>query len=88
MAAISQTIYSDLFSIEKFCILIEISLKFVPEGPIDNKSASVQVMARRRTGDKPLPKPRLAQFPNPYMQHKSILANPISQWTCVDLAHP
>ena len=32
MAAISQTI----FVYEKFCILIEISLKFVPKGPIDN----------------------------------------------------
>ena len=31
------------------------SLKFVPKGPIDYKSALVQVMACRQTGDKPLP---------------------------------
>ena len=42
---------------EKFRILIQISLKFVPKGPIDNKSALVQVMAWRRSGDKPLSEP-------------------------------
>ena len=30
-----------IFVNEKFCILIEISLKFVPKGPIDNMSALV-----------------------------------------------
>ena len=44
---------------EKFCILITISLKFVPESLIDNKSALVQVMAWHPTGDKPLPEPML-----------------------------
>ena len=29
---------------EKFCILIQISLKFVPKGLIDNKAALVQAM--------------------------------------------
>ena len=38
-----------------FCIMIKISLKFVPKDPIGNKLALVQVMAWRRTGDKPLP---------------------------------
>ena len=42
---------------EKFCILIQIALKFVPKGPVKNKSASVQVMAWLWTGDKPLPEP-------------------------------
>ena len=40
MAAISQTIFSNAF-LEKFCILIKISLKFVPNGPIDNYLALV-----------------------------------------------
>ena len=39
------------------CILIQISLKFIPECPTDNESALVQVMAWCRTGDKPLPLP-------------------------------
>ena len=34
-------------------ISIRISLKFILKYPIDNKSALVQVMAWRRTGDKP-----------------------------------
>ena len=38
-------------------ISIPISLKFIPKGPIDNKSALLQVMAWCRTGDKPLPDP-------------------------------
>ena len=33
---------------------IQISLKFVPNNPLDNTLALVQVMAWRRTGDKPL----------------------------------
>ena len=42
MAAISQTIFSDAFSLnEKFCILIKISLKFVPKASIDNNLALV-----------------------------------------------
>ena len=38
-------------------IPIQISLKLVPRIPIDNNPALVQVIARRRTGDKPLPEP-------------------------------
>ena len=37
----------------------QIPLKFIPKVPIDNKSALVQEMARRRTGDKPLPEPMM-----------------------------
>ena len=40
-------------------IPIEISLNFVPRSPLDIKPALVQVMARRRTGDNPLPEPML-----------------------------
>ena len=45
--------------------LIRISLKF----PIDNKPASVQVMAWHQTSDKPLPEPMLTQFTDAYMWH-------------------
>ena len=37
-----------IFMNEKFCILIRISLKFVPKGSIDNKAALVQVIAANR----------------------------------------
>ena len=43
-------------------------------GPIDNKSALVQVMAWRRTGYKPLPEPMLAQFTDAYMGHQREMA--------------
>ena len=62
-------IFKCIFVNEKFCILIRISPKFVPKGPIDNKSASVQVMAWCRTGEKPLPEPMLTQFTDAYMGH-------------------
>ena len=54
---------------EKFCILIQISLKFVPKGLIDNKTALVQVMAWCQTGDKPLPEAMLIEFRDAYMRH-------------------
>ena len=39
---------------ENVRISIKISLKFVPKGPINNNPALVQIMAWRRSGDKPL----------------------------------
>ena len=51
-----------IFVNETFCILTKISLKFVPDGPIDNKAAPVPVMAWRQTSDKPLPESMLTQF--------------------------
>ena len=42
MAAIfADNIFRCNFVNEKFCILIEISLKFVPKGPINNNPALV-----------------------------------------------
>ena len=57
------------FSNENVRIAIKISLKFVPKGPIDKKSALVQVMDCRRFGAKPLPETMLAQFTDAYMRH-------------------
>ena len=53
---------------EKIFILIQISLKFIPKGSVDNKAALVHVMTWR-TGDKPLPEPMLTQFTDLYMRH-------------------
>ena len=52
-----------------FFLSIRFSLKFVPNGPMDNKAALVQVIACRRTGDKSLPKPMLTQFIDTYKRH-------------------
>ena len=54
---------------EKFCILIQISMKFVPNGPIDDMGALVQVMAWHRIGDNPLPEPMLTPFTDACMWH-------------------
>ena len=70
MAAIlTDNIFKCIFLNENNRILFEISLQFVPVSPIDNKPALVQVMAWRRTGDKPLPEPMLTQFTDAYMRH-------------------
>ena len=70
MAAIlADDIFKCIFVNENDKIPIQISLKLVPWSPIDNKSALVQVMAWRRTGDKPLPEPMMTQFTDAYMRH-------------------
>ena len=56
---------------ENVWIPIKISLKFVPNGPINNIPALVQIMARRRTGDKPLSEPMMTQFNDAYMRHSA-----------------
>ena len=38
-------ILKSIFTNEKFCILIHVSLKFVPKGLIDNESVLVRVIA-------------------------------------------
>ena len=53
-------------------ILVQISLKFVPEGSIDNKSVLVQVMTWRRTGDKPLSEPIPIQFTDANMRQHMV----------------
>ena len=70
MAAIlADDILKCIFLNENVRIFLQISLKFVPKGPIDNESALVQVMAWCRTGDKPLPEAIMTQFTNAYMRH-------------------
>ena len=50
----ADDIFKCIFLNENVWIPIKFSLKFVPEGPINNISALVQIMAWRRPGDKPL----------------------------------
>ena len=47
-------IFKRIFFNQNVRIPINISLEFVPKGPINNIPALVQIMARRRPGDKPL----------------------------------
>ena len=48
-----------IFINENLSISINISMKFVPKGPIDNIPALVQIMAWRRPGNKPLSEPMM-----------------------------
>ena len=65
----ADDVFQCIFMNEKFCILIQISLKSAPKGQIGNNSSLVHVMTWRRTGDKPLPEPMLTQLTYAYMQH-------------------
>ena len=53
--------FERIFLNETVIILIKISVKFVPNGPINNIPALVQIMAWRRPGDKPLSEPMLGR---------------------------
>ena len=59
----ADDIFKRIFFNENFWILIKISLKFVPKGPINNIPAFVQIMAWRRSGDKPLSERMMANLP-------------------------
>ena len=59
-----------IFMNENFFISIQISLKFVPKGPIDNDTALVWIMAWHPIGNKPLSEPMLTGFTGTYMRHQ------------------
>ena len=48
---------------ENVIISVEVSLKLVPKGPINIIPALVQIMAWRRTSDKPLSEPMMVRLP-------------------------
>ena len=57
-----------VFLSEKVWSLIIISLKLVPKVIINNMPALVQIMAWRRSGDKPLSEPTMSCFADAYMR--------------------
>ena len=59
----ADDIFKRIFFNENVWISIKISLKFVPKGPINNIAALVQIMAWRRSGDKPLSEPMMVSLP-------------------------
>ena len=58
----ADDIFKRIFFNENVWISIKISLKFVPKGPINKIPALVQVMAWRRSGDKPLSEPMMVSL--------------------------
>ena len=55
--------FERIFLIENVRVSIRISLKFVLKDSIDNIPALVQIMAWRRSGDKPLSEPMMVSLP-------------------------
>ena len=53
----AEDIFKCIYLNENAWIMIKISMKFVPKGPINNIPVLVQIMAWRRPGDKPLSEP-------------------------------
>ena len=58
----ADDIFKCIFSNENKSISINISLKFVPQGRINNIPALVQILAWRRPGDKPLSEPMMVSL--------------------------
>ena len=59
----ADNIFKFIFLNENVWIPIKISLKFVPNGPINKIPAMVQIMAWRRPADKPLSEPMVVSLP-------------------------
>ena len=59
----ADDIFNCIFLNENVWIPIEISLKFVPKGPINNILALVQIMVWRRPGGKSLSEPMMVSLP-------------------------
>ena len=67
-------IFQCIFLDENICISNTIWLKYIPKGPSDNNAALVQIMAWRRTGDKPLSEPIMAYVGDAYVRHSASLS--------------
>ena len=61
-------IFDCVFLNENIWMLIDISWKFVPQGPINNIPALVQIMAWHWPGNKPLSEPMIVSFFYAYMR--------------------
>ena len=60
---------------ENVCILIEILLKFVPNGPINNIPALDEKMDWHQPGNRPLSEPMMASFTDTFMCHSAWIIN-------------
>ena len=67
----ADDVFKCIFLNENVWIPIKISLMFVPKGQINNVTALVQIMAWRRTGDKPLSELMMTRFKDAYMRHSA-----------------
>ena len=73
-------IFKWIFVNENAWISINISLKFVPRGPISHIPALVQMMAWRWPGDKPLSEPMMVILPT-----HICATRPTRSWACYEM---
>ena len=78
----ADDIFKSIFLNENMWILVNISLKFVTKGQINNIPALVQIMAWRWPGDKPLSEPMMVSL------HASLSLNELTfnSWSLVIVA--
>ena len=93
----ADDIFRLVSSYEKCSLLIQISLRFVPNGPIDSMATLVQIMAWHQTGDKPWASYQIRKiagcacagnagnvFPRRRFQRKPLVSDPgMHHGTCV-----
>ena len=58
----------------KIVFTIQISLKFVHRGPINNNQALVEIMAWYFFGAKPLLQPMMAKLTDAHMRHSTTMS--------------
>ena len=78
----ADAIFKCIFLNENVWILIKISLKFVPRGPINYIPALVQIMAGHRPGDKPLSGPMMVRLPTIYASLGLNELSKLLMWVC------
>ena len=61
-ATLADDTFKRKFVNENVLILIKVSLKFVPKGPINNIPALVKIMAWCLPGDKPFSEPMMTRL--------------------------
>ena len=87
----ADDIYKWIFLNENVWIPIKISLKFVPRGPINNIPALVQIMAWRRSGDKPLSEPIMVGLTTHICVTRPQWVNPLAsgrfKWSWISTFH-
>ena len=71
----ADTLFKFIFFNENVRILFQISLKFVPKGPINTIPAVVQIMTWRWPGNKPLSEPMMVQSTDIRRKHVSLCLN-------------
>ena len=74
---LTDNIFKCIFFNENVSVLIKISLKFVPKGPINNIPALVQIMAWRHPGNKPSSLPMMLVN---WLVYVSLGLNELTHW--------